>query len=202
MILKDIGEVGVHAGEKTYVLRPSLYAMSMLGEPADIVAVFARLAAGQGVEGEIQGYVADALAVIYSCCDEDLSDVFGYWGERGYVPGRVPVSHVIALAQCLLKHGIVGALPELPRRAGDEPEYVKEFDARAHVAMAMAHLGMSEREAWNCTMTALVGALRTKFPRPESNAPGAKAPTKEEHNATMEWFERVEAARRKRQGAH
>ena len=202
MILTDIGEIGVHAGEKTYVLRPSLYAMSRLGSPVEIVALFGRLAGGHGLGADISGHVADALAVIYSCCDNDVSDIYGYWGQKGYVPGQAPVSHVVALAQCLLKHGVVGALPELPRRAGDEPEYIKEFDARAHVAIAMAHLGMSEREAWDTTMTALVGALRAKFPHPESNAPGARAPTKEENSATMAWFERVEAARKRRQGAH
>jgi len=101
-----------------------------------------------------------------------------------------------------MKHGITGALPDLPRKAGQEQEFVKEFDARAHVSLAIAHLGMSSAEAWQMTMTELVGALRAKFPQAESNAPGARAPTAEEHEATMAWFERVEAARKQKQGAH
>ncbi len=200
MILTEVGEIGVHAGEALYVLRPSLYAMSRIGSPAEIVAVYAAVMADTPA-------VIDALGVVYACCDNDLTDIFGHvepaadGGGLTYVPGRAPVEHVVYIARCLLKHGVTGALPELPRRPDDEPEYVKEFDARAHVALAMAHLGMSEREAWNITMTALVGALRAKFPRPESNAPGARAPTKEEHEATMAWFDRVEAARNKKQGS-
>ncbi len=200
MILTEVGEVGVHAGEALYVLRPSLYAMSRIGSPAEIVAVYAAVMADAPA-------VIDALGVVYACCDDDLTDIFGHveaaadGGGLTYLPGRAPVEHVVHIARCLLKHGVTGALPELPRPPDDEPAYVKEFDARAHVALAMAHLGMSEREAWNITMTALVGALRAKFPRPESNAPGARAPTKEEHEATMAWFERVEAARNKKQGS-
>jgi len=200
MILTEVGEVGVHAGEALYVLRPSLYAMSRIGSPAEIVAVYAAVMADAPA-------IIDALGVVYACCDDDLSDIFGHveaaadGGRLTYVPGRAPVEHVVHIARCLLRHGVTGALPELPRRPDDEPEYIKEFDARAHVALAMAHLGMSEREAWNTTMTALVGALRAKFPRPESNAPGARAPTKEEHEATMAWFDRVEAARNKKQGS-
>lgn len=199
MILTEVGEIGVHAGEALHVLRPSLYAMSRIGSPAEIVAVYAAVMVDAPA-------VIDALGVVYACCDDDLTDIFGHveaaadGGGLTYRPGRAPVEHVVHIARCLLKHGVTGALPELPRRPDDEPEYVKEFDARAHVALAMAHLGMSEREAWNITMTALVGALRAKFPRPESNSPGARAPTKGEHEATMAWFDRVEAARRKKQG--
>lgn len=92
-----------------------------------------------------------------------------------------------------LRHGITGVQPPLPRKADEDAEFVSEFVARDHVALAIAHLGMTEREAWAMTMTSLVGALRTKFPQAKSNAPGAKAPTEEEHSATMDWFEKIEA---------
>ena len=197
MILTSIGEIGVHWGERTIVLRPSLYAMSCLGEPMEIVRVFASVMGGESEER-----FSDALATLYACAQEDVSEVFGHWSEKGYVVGAVPVGDILPLARCLLKHGIVGAVPQLPRRADDEPQFIREFDARANVALAMAHLGMSERDAWNTTMTVLVGTLRAKFPRPESDSPGARAPSKEEHEATMEWFERIEAARKSKQGAH
>lgn len=64
----------------------------------------------------------------------------------------------------------------------------------------VVHLGMSEREAWNATMTSLVAALRAKYPPMEKDSPGARAPTLEEHEATEAWFERVEAKRRKAAG--
>lgn len=198
MIITQVGEIGVHWGERTIVLRPSLYAMSRLGEPQEIVRVFSSV---MGEDSDER--LGDALATLFACTEEDVSDLFGHWSETGYVPGAIPAADVIHLARCLLRHGVVGALPELEHRPGDEgPEYVSEFDARMHVSIAMAHLGLSERDSWNITMTALVGALRAKFPRPESTAPGAKAPSKDEHQATMAWFERVELARREKQGAH
>lgn len=43
--------------------------------------------------------------------------------------------------------------------------------------------------------TELMVALRAKFPPQESSDPGGKAPAKEQHEETMAWFERVEAAR-------
>lgn len=209
MILTEIGEVGVYTAEGVVRLRPSLYAMSRLGEPAEIVEAFATVMGGAEDSAQVDRMFQIALGVIYSCADEDAdpSGLFGGYeivdGALQYVPGSAPVEHVIPIARCLLKHGVTGALPALPRRAGDEePAYVKEFSARDHVAMAMAHLGVSERDAWNMTMTSLVGALRAKFPPTESNAPGARAPTKEEHNATMAWFDKIEAKRKAAKGVH
>ncbi|WP_338881574.1 DUF6246 family protein [Achromobacter veterisilvae] len=202
MILTEVGEIGVHVDGRDYVLRPSLYAMSRLGDPREIVGIYGDVM-GEAVNdvGRRQQF-SGALSVIFCCTDDDVCDVFGYWTDEGYVPGRVPPGHLLPLARCLLKHGVVGALPDPPRRADDEPTYTHEFDARGYVSLAMAHLSLTEREAWNLTMTGLMGALRAKFPPQESDAPGAKAPTKEQHEATMEWFERIEAKRRKSQGGH
>lgn len=202
MILTEVGEIGVHVDGREVVLRPSLYAMSRLGEPREIVDVYGDVVGEAVNEVGRRRQFSGALAVLFCCTEEDVTDMFGHMTDSGYVPGRVPLDHIVALARCLLKHGIVGALPEPPRRADDEPTYTHEFDARGYVALAMAHLDQSEREAWNLTMTGLIGALRAKFPPQESDAPGAKAPTKEQHEATMEWFERIEAKRRKSQGGH
>ena len=207
MILTEIGEVGVYAGDQVVRLRPSLYAISRLGDSVEIVETFATVMGGAEDEAQARRLFQAALGVIYSCASEDvdLSSVFGTYetisGSLEYVPGAAPVEHVVPLARCLLKHGVTGALPPLPRRPGDdEPVYVKEFVARDHVAMAMAHLGVCERDAWDLTMTGMVGALRAKFPPAESNAPGAKAPTKEQHDATMAWFDKIEAKRKAAKG--
>ncbi len=196
MILTSIGEVGVHVGERAYVLRPSLYAMSQLGEPSEIVALYAAMM------GE-QPDMRDALAVIYACSDDDLTEVFGVWeaGSDGfaYRPGLADPAALVPLARCLLKHGITGALPELPRPADAEPEYVHEFDARQHVALAMAHLGVSERDAWQMTMTSLVGALRAKFPQVQSDAPGARAPSVDEMEEVLAWHDRILMAKERQQ---
>jgi len=209
MILTEIGEVGVYAGEHVVRLRPSLYAMSRLGDPAEIVETFATVMGGADDEAQARRLFQAALGVIYACASEDVdpSSLFGMYeataGSLEYVPGAAPAEHVVPLARCLLKYGVTGALPPLPRRPGDdEPVYMKEFVARDHVAMAMAHLGVSERDAWDLTMTGMVGALRAKFPQAESNAPGAKAPTKEQHDATMAWFDKIEAKRKAAKGVH
>ncbi|AQS50724.1 hypothetical protein PAEH1_02640 [Paenalcaligenes hominis] len=194
MILTEIGEIGVSVDGRMYVLRPSLYAMTQIGEPDEIVRVYSSVMSEQPHAFQFD----DALAVLYACTPDDASgDVFG-----GYEPtknglkitsGILPESHVVPLAQCLMKHGITGAHEPLPRKADDEPEFVKEFDARAHVSLAIAHLGMSSEQAWQMTMTELVGALRAKFP--QTDAPGANAPGIDEVEETLDWHDKVLAAR-------
>ena len=192
MILTEIGEVGVHVGGKTYLLRPSLYAMSLLGSPEEIVQIYASLMAEQTTAIGRREQFRDALSVIHACSEEDVSDVFGYLNEKlKYVVKRADPSDIVVLGRHLMRHGVVGELPELPRRADSEPEYTNEFSARDRVATAMAHLGFSEQDAWRTTMTALVSALRSKYPPKSEDTPGAKAPTPEENEATMAWYERV-----------
>ena len=81
MILTEIGEIGVMVGDNSYKLRPSLYAMSTLGSPDEIVEVYSRVMLDESLE--------DALAVIYACSNDDLSGVFG---TLSYVDG-VPKSY-------------------------------------------------------------------------------------------------------------
>lgn len=204
MILTETGEIGVHAGDRVHVLRPSLYAMSQIGEPAQIVEIYAAVMT-EGLQGKASAdQFGEALAIIHACADADVSDLFGqfYFSEHRqrfiYRRGLADPKDVLILARSLLRHGITGVLPPLPRKAGSEEEYSAEFVARDYVALAIAHLGMSEREAWAMTMTGLVSALRAKFPQPESQGPGAKAPSKEQHAATEAWFDKIEAKRKAR----
>jgi len=202
VILTETGEIGVHVGDDVHILRPSLYAMTQIGEPAQIVEVYATVMT-DGLDGAAAEHqFADALMVVHACSERDLSDVFGFF-ERSdaglvYRPGLADPGDILPLARCLLRHGVTGAHKPLPRRADDDPEFVREFVARDYVALAVAHLGVSEREAWQMTMTSLVGAMRAKFPPTPDQSPGARAPTKEEHEATEVWFEQIEAKRRKR----
>ncbi len=116
MILTEIGEIGVHtASGEFFLLRPSLYAMTQLGTPAEIVDVFARVMSDPITEKHKADQFADALAVVVACSEQDLSDVFGYYDQDlVYRPGTADVEHLVPLARCLLKHGVAGALPPLP----------------------------------------------------------------------------------------
>lgn len=204
MILTEIGEVGIEWRGKLVKLRPSLHSMTQLGDGREIVRVYASVMSDTPHRDQFP----DALAVLYACAgDHDISEAVGYYeaNEQGlteYRPGLADPQDILTLARCLVKHGITGDLPELPRRAGDEPSYSETFDARENALLAMAHLGLSRDEAWSITMTELVGALRAKFPRPESTAPGSRAPTLTEHEATMAWFDKVQAARNKKRGGN
>lgn len=198
MILTEIGEIGVHVGDDVYILRPTLYAMSRLGEPAEIVELYAAVMTEQPTRATKWLQLRDALAVIHASSEDDLSGVFGYFNESlKYVMKRANPAHILPIARALLQHGITGALPEQESKGGDA-EFSREFNAREYVAIAVAHLGATERDAWQMTMTGLVGALRAKFPKiDDANRPGGKAPSLEEHEQTMDWFEAVE---RKRKG--
>ncbi|MNY43613.1 hypothetical protein D3C86_1785870 [compost metagenome] len=130
-----------------------------------------------------------AYDVISACASEDISDVIGTTGERlnSYRPGAMPMDDFLPIARSLLKHGIVGAVKIESSGKGD---YSDEFNARDHVATAVAHLGVSEAEAWNMTMTSFVGAMRAKYP-PTKSGP----PTEAEYDKTMSWFAEVQARR-------
>ncbi|MBY8037791.1 hypothetical protein KW477_07300 [Vibrio fluvialis] len=196
MILTQIGEIGVHYKGQTFILRPSLYAMSQIGSPRKIIDSYALVMSEFSDKKMRWKQFREALAIVNCCTDDDLSDVFGYLNEKcKYVKKSAAMSDILAIARSLLTHGITGAQDPIRREEEDQSTYTSEFKSDMHVNLAMAHLGMSEAEAWNMTMTSLIGAMRAKFPEPESNKPGAKAPTKEQHDATMDWFEKIQRKR-------
>lgn len=185
--------------------------MSQIGTPAYIVEVFATVMAEglAGRPGEIQ--FACAYEVLMACSERDITPLIGTYefdeDERRftYRPGPIAYKELLYLAQCLARHGITGDVEPLPVEEGEEPEeteYVSEFNARGHVANAIAHLGLSEKEAWNITMTSLVEALRSKFPpiKKDKDKKATTPPTSAEYDAAMEWADRIEAKRKKRLG--
>lgn len=202
MILTQIGEIGVHYNGETHILRPSLYAMSQIGTPKEIIRTYALIMSEFSDKKMRWKQFRDALAVVNSCCESDLSDIFGFFNDRRkYVKKAASFSDILAIARSLLTHGITGTQKPIDRKKEpDQSSYISEFKADEHVSIAMAHLGLSETDAWNITMTGLIGAMRAKFPEPENNEPGSKAPTKEQHDATMEWFEKIQ--RKRGQAAH
>lgn len=211
MILTEIGEVGLHVGDNVHVLRPSLYAMTQIGPPAYIVEVYATVMA-EGMRGRAEEFQFDcAYSVLMACSSEDITHLIGSYdhntdfGGFRYKKGLIPKNEILLLARCLIRHGVTGSVEALPKEEGEdesEEDYVAQFDARKHVANAIAHLGMSEKDAWCLTMTALVDALRAKFPAPKSDDKSGKGkpPSSAEFDAAMEWADKIEAKRKKRLG--
>ena len=212
-VLTDIGEVGITFGGRTHVVRPSFYSMSQIGTPAEIVEAYAALFSAPALTGKpwadkprLRRWGRDrlmtALTVMYACADpvDDLGPLLGGVSERmGYQPGAMPIENIIALARALMRHGIVGDV-STKRAENGAGDYSSTFKARDYVASAMAHLGASEADAWNMTMTSFLAAMRAKYPPTDAKGRPINAPTSEQHDATMDWLARVNAARRKANG--
>jgi hypothetical protein len=169
-ILTEIGEIGVHAPNRDVLLRPSLYAMGRLSDPVGLLVTLH--------EGTPRDQFDAALDVLQVCTDEDISDITGHVGSRygTWVCGSVPTRDLITLARSLIRHGVLGVVPKLPPLPDDGNAFTPKFEAREFVAVAIAHLGLSEREAWDLTVTSFILAMRAKFPRPK-NGPGAPSAT-------------------------
>lgn len=209
MILTEIGEIGIHKGGAVYKLRPSLYAISKLGTPVEIVETFARIFAEHFTPRGKTEQFADALAVLYACCQDDASAeaiVGTYtprvqahrapWAPGVYRRGFIAPGVVLVLARSLLTHGVIGDVERTPTAPSDEPDYLTEFAARDYVAMAMAHLGCSEHDAWNMTMTGLSLALRSKYPSSKDDGTttrdGRRVPSMGEYDAAMAFLDNLE----------
>ena len=192
-----------HAGG-SLVLRPSLLAMSRLGTPAQIVQTVA-VVLGQGLNGtrqSIKEQLRSAIEVWYACAPEetDLDPLIGYFSPRGgWVMGAADPADVVTIAQALVRHGVLGD-PEPPSENAVPPrddEYSALFECRKFAALAMGHLSVTEQEAWQMTMTGIRLAIEAKYPKMETaeQQSAKRAPTLSEYDATMEWFDKVQAAK-------
>lgn len=185
-ILTAIGEIGIHAPGREVVLRPSLYAMSRLVDPVETFVALHSANARDRFHA--------AVDTLQACIDEDITDLTGHMGSRygSWVAGKIPMPDLLPLACSLIRHGVVGVVPELPPLADQSDKtYTPNFEPREFVAVAMAHLGLTESEAWNLTVTGFVLAMRAKFPRP----PGAEAPNPKDLDAAFTRLDRINKVR-------
>lgn len=174
------GELSIHWKGRDYLFRPSLAAMSELGEPEHILRLLNRVQAyGR------DGFVA-ALSVLSACYvgdSEDIDPLIGFFkdvrGRLRYVMGVMPLQNIHVLGAKLAIAGIVGA-PK-PRSSGGKAMAV--FDPSEFVGAAQAHLGLSSAEAWELTMIEFQRAMDAKFP--DSDAKKNDQPTEEEAAATV-----------------
>lgn len=200
-ILTSIGEQLVTVGSRSVKFRPSLLAMTRIGTPREIVEVFAQVCGAPSHPALVREWrkqqFAAACCVMIACAeDDDISWLIGHVNERyRYVRGVLPLEDIVGLATGLLRHGVVGDVkPEETRRAKPS-QYVREFDARGIAATAMAHLGLSEAEAWQLTMTSYIGAMRAKYPPSEKDAKADPRSDAEVYDSAKAFLARVKAAK-------
>ncbi|TNF65768.1 glycoprotein [Streptococcus salivarius] len=193
----SVGEVGIHLNNgRDIVLRPSLFAMSQLGEPDEIVALVANVWGDPVTPNDARLQMMNAIAVLAACTTEDIRSLTGYHDGAILVPGPMAPGAILLIARRLLRHGVTGALPEPEHVPGTpEPEYSTTFDARSYVAMGMAHLGLTESEAWAMTMTGLSGAMRSKYPPPKPDEKPRKGPSQKELEKVLDWHDKITAMR-------
>lgn len=171
------------------VFRPSLLNIASLGSPAEVVKLFELVMSDQ--DSRVQ--VIACMGILMSCADDkDLAcEAVGYHDGLGlYEPGEMPLEHIIHMARHMLLHGMIGDV-DIPAKTGVKPKPMTEFKAADFVAMAIAHLGMSQADAWGLSMTALVAALNSKFPQVKEEKAGSDAPSIEEYEEAMEWFDKI-----------
>ncbi|CAH3867610.1 Uncharacterised protein [Klebsiella pneumoniae] len=216
-VLKDIGELGIsdsREGGRDYVLRPSFEAMSRLGEPEEIVRLYAEIN-GSDVQrafydcDEAFGGVPDwmlpvinnlsdkilsaSMLVLQACCEEDLTRAIGEWCEREgkivYLPGIMPKEDIVTLAKELMLHGIIGNAKVRRLQRHEAKETTTEFNAAEYIAAAQTHFNIGLREASQLSMTAFQLLLAAKYP-------DQKGFTRDEYDAIANEYLARQATRR------
>ncbi len=216
-VLKDIGELGIsdsREGGRDYVLRPSFEAMSRLGEPEEIVRLYAEIN-GSDVQrafydcDEAFGGVPDwmlpvinnlsdkilsaSMLVLQACCEEDLTRAIGEWCEREgkivYLPGIMPKEDIVTLAKELMLHGIIGNAKVRRLQRHEAKETTTEFNAAEYIAAAQTHFNIGLREASQLSMTAFQLLLAAKYP-------DQKGFTRDEYDAIANEYLARQAVRR------
>ncbi|MDZ8856232.1 DUF6246 family protein [Escherichia coli] len=184
MIHIKVGQCAVTVAGVRYVFTPSFAAMAKIENSIDLVQAFAivhggkypnRLPVDPVLRNRIMArcygeMVQTSVLVLKACADSDISHLTGECkitpsGKLKLRHGIIPVDDVITLAKHLLFHGLIGDGPE--NKAAEQPQegdYTPAFDVLEYVYSAVAHLGLSESEAWNMTMTGYRAAVRAKTP--------------------------------------
>ena len=168
----SIGEIGVSVNGRDFLFRPSLFAMQRLDDPIRSFVDIHNTDRSKNAEN--QRFIA-SVEVLEACCDDDISDLVGFMSPRyrgdsfagfSWRIGRINFVDCVILASSLIRHGVIGVVPQQSKK--NEGKYSSKFEPRELAALAMAHLGMSEDEAWNLTVTGFILAMRAKYPDPEA----------------------------------
>ncbi|NUL36642.1 DUF6246 family protein [Kosakonia sacchari] len=217
MALTEIGEVLIsdaRAGGEDYFFRPTFEAMTRIGDPEEIVSVYAKINGDEARSlisssfralGYLPAWITpqlhligdrlltSAMRVLQACCEKDLTPLIGEWkGWSRYVvyrPGLIPKDDIILIAQHLMLHGVIGKAKIRKLQRHENNETTSEFRAFDYISAARAHFGMSREEASRLTMTEFILLLAQKFP-------DQKGFTREEYDKVADDFLAKQAARR------
>ena len=168
MIHVRTGQFAAVVNGKRYKFNPCFAAMAKIGNDRELVECFAtihgskypsRLPTDPGLRNRIMArcygeIVQTSMRILKCCSDDETGPLLGEcWftpsGKLRLKPGIMPVDDVITLAQHCMYHGLIGDGPEEVASERREGEYKPTFDILEFVYSAVAHLGLSESEAWN-----------------------------------------------------
>lgn len=177
-MLVECGHVRAQAPDGAeWSFTPALARIADLGRPAEIVRLYADLHGPRAAES-----AAYVLAVL--CDQADVTPLVGWHDADGHHMGAMPAAEQILIAQHLMRHGICGKAK--PSRG--EGKYNSEFDAAEHIALAVAHLGMTPGAAGELSMTELQLTFAAKFP---DQTKARDIPSADEYRAFMERMQAV-----------
>lgn len=183
MIHVRTGQFAAVVNGKRYEFNPCFAAMAKIGNDSELVEYFAlihgskypsRLPTDPDLRNSIMArcygeIVQTSMRILKCCSDDEIAPLLGECrltssGKLRLKPGLMPTSDVITLAQHCMYHGLIGDGPEEDAGEIREGEYKPTFNVLEFVYSAVAHLGLSESEAWNMTMTGYRAAVRAKTP--------------------------------------
>ena len=154
--------------------------------------------------GHVQGQQFDkkaisaAISVITACCDSDTTSLTGELipgktkrKRRTFVyrPGVMSPFEMVAIAQSLITHGIIGKAKVRKLQRNEGGETTSEFNAFEYINAARSHFAISRSEAEKLTMTEFQMMLSAKYP-------DQKGLTKEEYDAVADAHLAKQAKRR------
>ncbi|HAM5738139.1 TPA: hypothetical protein IB192_002301 [Escherichia coli] len=188
MIHVRTGQFAAVVNGKRYEFNPCFAAMAKIGNDSELVEYFAlihgskypsRLPTDPDLRNRIMArcygeIVQTSMRILKCCSDDEIAPLLGECrltssGKLRLKPGLMPTSDVITLAQHCMYHGLIGDGPEEDAGESREGEYKPTFNVLEFVYSAVAHLGLSESEAWNMTMTGYRAVVRAKTPPDERN---------------------------------
>ena len=154
-----------------YTFTPSFARIASLGNPAQIVQLYADL------HGFRASYAAGYVLTVL-CDQDDPTPLIGWLDEGGmWHSGSMPVHEQVLIARHLMQHGIVGKAK--PSKGGGQ--FSQEFHAAEYIAAARVHLGLSSADAESLSMTEFQTAFEMKFPE----AKAKELPSREEYREMM-----------------